>query len=361
MNDINRMDEQVVLALRKLYHGYGYSQFKMSKFEPYDLYMQNKEFLVSGGIITFTDTDGTLMALKPDVTLSIVKNFRKESAHLQKVCYDENVYRIAGAGHNYHEIMQTGLECLGQVGMYEICEVVCLAVRSLLEISDDCILDLSHMGVLACVLKELQLNDMQSGSILRYLAEKNKDAVVDMLGPEKAAKLTDLMDITGSIASALPRLRKIVNEKAVDQLKILAEVLNALGLADKVHLDFSIVSDSNYYNDFVFRGYIQGIPTAVLAGGQYDRLMDKMNKGANGIGFAVYLDQLELLDRRNVQYDIDTVLLYEDSCDLAQLSQAVQNISDAGVFLSHEAPKNMKYRRLLKWHDGRLMTIEENG
>ena len=67
-------DEKAVFALRSLYEKYGYSQFKMSKFEEYDLYVRNKDFLVSDNIITFTDTNGKLMALKPDVTLSIIKN-----------------------------------------------------------------------------------------------------------------------------------------------------------------------------------------------------------------------------------------------------------------------------------------------
>ena len=78
--------EQVVQQLRELYRRYGYTQYKMSKFEPYDLYVHNKSFLVSEDILTFTDADGRLMALKPDVTLSIVKN-AKEGAGLQKVYY----------------------------------------------------------------------------------------------------------------------------------------------------------------------------------------------------------------------------------------------------------------------------------
>jgi ATP phosphoribosyltransferase regulatory subunit len=67
-------DESAVFALRSLYSSYGYSQYKMGKFEEYDLYAHNKSFLVSERILSFTDTDGRLMALKPDVTLSIVKN-----------------------------------------------------------------------------------------------------------------------------------------------------------------------------------------------------------------------------------------------------------------------------------------------
>lgn len=73
--------------------GYGYRRFKMSKFEEYDLYVRNKDFLVSDRMITFTDARGILMALKPDVTLSIIKNTRAEEAGPRKVYYNESVYR----------------------------------------------------------------------------------------------------------------------------------------------------------------------------------------------------------------------------------------------------------------------------
>ncbi|HAZ19925.1 MAG TPA: hypothetical protein DCY75_07105, partial [Clostridiales bacterium] len=97
MNDITTVlqtDEQAVFVLRALYRQYGYSQYKMSKFEEYDLYVRNKDFLVSDRVITFTDTNGKLMALKPDVTLSIIKNFHDSIGSVQKLYYNENVYRI---------------------------------------------------------------------------------------------------------------------------------------------------------------------------------------------------------------------------------------------------------------------------
>ena len=78
-------EERMVQALRALYSSYGYAKYKMNRFEEYDLYARNKDFLVSGNIITFTDTDGSLMALKPDVTLSIVKGFREESQCVSRV------------------------------------------------------------------------------------------------------------------------------------------------------------------------------------------------------------------------------------------------------------------------------------
>ena len=68
--------KQLQQRLATLYDGYGYRRYKMNKFEQYDLYAGNKDFLQSAQVITFTDTNGQLMALKPDVTLSIIKNSR---------------------------------------------------------------------------------------------------------------------------------------------------------------------------------------------------------------------------------------------------------------------------------------------
>ena len=111
--NILKNDEKAIYNLRSLYRRFGYSRFKMSKFEEYDLYVRNKDFLVSDNIITFTDTTGKLMALKPDVTLSIIKNSDDDKNSLKKVYYNENVYRVSKGSYSFKEIMQVGLECIG--------------------------------------------------------------------------------------------------------------------------------------------------------------------------------------------------------------------------------------------------------
>ena len=89
--------EKIGFLLRTLYAGTGYSRYRMGKFEEYDLYSRNKNFLFSENVITFTDTNGRLMALKPDVTLSIVKNIEDKPSCLNRLFYDENVYRVSGS------------------------------------------------------------------------------------------------------------------------------------------------------------------------------------------------------------------------------------------------------------------------
>ena len=50
--DIMKKDEAAACEMRRLYRSYGYTQFKMSRFEEYDLYVRNKDFLISDNIIT---------------------------------------------------------------------------------------------------------------------------------------------------------------------------------------------------------------------------------------------------------------------------------------------------------------------
>ena len=62
-------DEKATLQLRGLYEEYGYQKYKMGKFEEYSLYVNNRDFLAGDKVLTFTDLDGRLLAMKPDVML----------------------------------------------------------------------------------------------------------------------------------------------------------------------------------------------------------------------------------------------------------------------------------------------------
>ena len=77
------------------------------------------------------------MALKPDVTLSIVKNTAGADTGLQKLYYNENVYRVSPGAKAFRELMQVGLECIGTIDDYCISEVVLLAAESLLTVSEE--------------------------------------------------------------------------------------------------------------------------------------------------------------------------------------------------------------------------------
>ncbi len=291
--------EKVIFTLRELYRSYDYAQYKMSKFEEYDLYAQNKDFLISDSVITFTDTNGKLMALKPDVTLSIIKNIKDQPAGVQKLFYNENVYRISKNNHSYKEHMQIGLECIGKIGAADIRQVITLAARSLKTISDACVLEITNLNLLVDVIDSLDIAKTERAEIFKCVEEKNIAGLQKLDIPQETiSALSSLISISGSAEQVLPRLMETLSGLCdTSALEEFAEILGAIEdaeIRDMLRIDFSVVSDINYYNGIVFKGFIEGVPSAVLSGGQYDKLMKKMKRSSGAVGFAVYLDMLDM-------------------------------------------------------------------
>jgi ATP phosphoribosyltransferase regulatory subunit len=356
-NDSLKPEERVLYTLRGLYQRYGYSQFKMSKFEEYDLYARNKDFLISDGVITFTDTDGRLMALKPDVTLSIIKNTRQMPGSVQKLYYNENVYRISGSTRCFKEIMQTGLECIGDVDLYNLCEVILLAAESLKAIDPGYVLDLSHMGVVSAMVDALELDDERRTAVIACIGEKNGDGVRRLCPDRDISGILALIAAHGPAEQVVGALRPWcgagVAKDALDELSRVTGVLAANG-CDGVRVDFSIVNDMNYYNGIVFMGYIRGIPTGVLSGGQYDKLMRRMGRDCRAAGFAIYMDQLERLNEEPRPYDVDTLVIYDDRADISALTRAVRELAGEGASVRAQKVVNekLRYRRLVRFGEG---------
>lgn len=359
-------NEKVIFSLRSLYSSRGYSQYKMSKFEEYDLYARNKDFLISDSVITFTDTNGKLMALKPDVTLSIIKNIKDTPNSLQKVFYNENVYRISKGSHIYKEIMQAGLECFGDIDDYSLCEIITLALESLKTISDSCVLDISHLGLLENVFSAVSLPDFAREDALKFIGEKNSHELVKLCQKLNiSADDTDILKLiisaSGKPQQVLEKLETKLNGKIdITPISQLRKIVDAVG-EDMINIDFSVIGDMKYYNGIVFKGFIEGIPTSVLSGGQYDKLMQKMKRKSGAVGFAVYLDMLERFGCISNEYDIDTVLCYNDKTDIKTLSNYTNQLTKSGVSVSvcKQIPNNVKYRKLINF-DSEVAKSENN-
>lgn len=325
-----RSDERIAYALRELYGSYGYSRFKMGKFEEYELYVRNKDFLSGDRMITFTDGDGTLLALKPDVTISIIKNTQDGDNAVRKVYYQENVYRTGRGETSFREIMQTGLECIGVLDAYQMFEVIFLAVKSLESISPDYMLDLSHMGMVTGMMVLAGVPEEQYSRVLSCVREKNPTELMEFcrefqLSDRSSALLKLLIDTYGSIKTVLDLLEPYCTERqaqtALEELRVIDRLLSASGLGERVQIDFSVVNDMGYYNGIVFQGFIKGLSDGVLSGGRYDKLVEKMGKQSAAIGFAITLNELERLNPIRPEYDVDVLLLYDEESDLEELAR----------------------------------------
>ena len=266
-----RPEEIAALNLRGLYSDYGYTFYRMSRFEEYDFYADKKDFLISKAVLTFTDADGKLMALRPDVTLSIIRHIRSTDG-VQKFFYDEKIYRVPRNSSTFREIPQAGVECIGSLDAEDIAEVLELAILSLHTVAHGrrCILDVSHAGLTASLVPEKDRRE-----ILQCLAEKNIHGLKALNAPEEVIHLAE-------IDGRPSEVRDIAGLEVLDSLR---------KYDDEIRIDFSAVNNLNYYNGIVFRGFIEGVSESILSGGQYDNLMAMMgHAGVKAVGFAVNLD-----------------------------------------------------------------------
>lgn len=349
-----KQEEQTAVKLRALYQNYGYQRYKMGKFEEYDFYARNKDFLVSEGIITFTDTNGRLMALKPDVTLSIIKNCHERQGYVQKSYYQENVYRISSGTNSFKEILQAGLECIGDLSPYDICETVLLAMMSLKIIAGRWTLDLSHMGILTGVMDHYQVPAALRATVMACLRRKNVHELEEAgrkagLTSDAVRTLLELCTLYAPLEKGIAQLERLCPEQeaAIAELRSIAQMLKQEDCG-QVHLDFSVANDMKYYSGITFSGFIEGVPGSVLSGGVYDNLMQKLGKQGGGIGFAVYLDQLERYGAKERLYDVDTLLLYGEQHAPADVAKAVQMLMAAGgsVLAERSVPENLRCRQI---------------
>lgn len=354
-NTVLSFEEKVSMKLMSLFSGYGYKKFKMSKFEEYDLYIENKSFLKSDNIIAFNDPTGKLLALKPDVTLSIAKNTAENECEPRKLFYAENVYRVSGNMHEFKEINQIGLELIGDIDTYSLCEVLNLAKLSLSQISDSYVLDISHMGLLIGLLESTGLPYDEREEISEYIGTKNCHEIRRVCcenGVEESLceKITNLASLYGSIDKIIPEAEKLIvnetTEKAVEELKTVCNALKLSGNAGNINIDFSVVSDISYYNGITFRGFIENVPGSILSGGRYDNLLTKLGKNSGAVGFAVYMDLLSYLDKDNDRYDADVLLVYGKKTPAEDVFKKVNELKAQGmrVFASSTPCKNIKYK-----------------
>ena len=332
--------------LEELCRKFGYAPYKMSRFEEYELYVRNKDFLQSDRVITFSGADGRLLAMKPDVTLSIVKNAPETPGAVRKVHYRENVYRQERDGGNFREILQAGIECVGDVGSYEIAEVVYLAAKSLAALGEGTILSLSHVGLIRETLEQSGLPESARKQALDCLARK-REQELRALCAEAGADERQLLTLLG--ARTIADLDLLPDCPALEELRQIVALLDG----EQVRLDFSLGNDMKYYSGLVFQGYVRGVPASVLSGGQYDRLLSHMGKKARAIGFAVYLDRLSAYSEG---WDVDTLLLTGDAGP-AQILAAAESLPGS-VLAAKSEPADRTWKRKAILENGEVRYLD---
>lgn len=351
-------ENSVIQALVTLYKSYGYKLYKPSCFEEYSLYQQNKDFLIGKNVITFSDLSGRLMAMRPDVTLSLIKHSDLKEGELEKYYYDEKVYRQGAGSKEFKEISQVGAEIIGAVDGASVCEAAILMCQTLSSISDEYVLDVSHMGFTEGLLSEFKEGKQEVKDCLnnKNLHDFKKLAIKYGYSDRLVSAFETVLIAEGQPQTALKTAHDAVLNgqmtEALNCLSTLCQRLENFGYGDKVKVDFSVTNNADYYNGEVFNGYVNGIYHRILSGGRYDKLIDKFGKKGGAVGFALYLGELDRYFSKERE-EVDYLIIYDDKNADTALKRADEMIKCGySVRISNCKDCAIKYKNLISLLDG---------
>jgi ATP phosphoribosyltransferase regulatory subunit len=368
---------EIRAAIVKLFRGRGYREVITPSLEYYDLFMRVGSPLPQESMLKLTDRSGSILVMRPDCTTPIARVAATRLSELPlplRLYYDQNIYRsgAANAGNNC-EIAQGGIELIGAQGLRADIEAVLMAVNALQAAGAGSFrIELGHRAFFQALVAELRasLNPVPGTEEIEKLrgciAAKNIAQLSDLLKNYNCSATKALLRLPwlfGGI-EVLEEAEKLTQNSealaAAAYLKLIYKELDAAGLSCFLSFDLGLVQDLDYYTGIIFRGYIKGAGSFVLAGGRYDSLIESFGKSIPATGFAVYADALAAcLDYAPFQ-DTDTVVYYEEGC-LSKALELISALPEGSAELSHhtveaEARDNAKAKGA-----SRLLIAGKNG
>ena len=351
-NYIKNMSKKdlVLLNIRKMYDSYGYKRISLPSFEEYDLYNENKDF-IDRNVLTVMSPNGKLLALRPDITLSVAKKISKDqSLKYSKIYYQENTYNLAKYV-GYEEDEQLGIELIGKESTFLDFEIVDLALKSLNIINEQSLIILSHTKFISSVFKNLNLEYEVKEEIFDCINKKNSHDIKKILEnnkfvPKNVKKLIyKIPELSGDLDEIEKELLKydINNDikKILIELKQLNNLLLKFYKKSKIIFDFSVIKNLNYYNGIILQGYIEGFPNVILTGGRYDKLFEKFGVDTGAVGFAILTDSLKGYYKNEDKNDFEVLITYDNS-DFEKLVKIVNDFQAKGLRVRTENIENFK-------------------
>ena len=295
-----------------VFAAWSYEEVITPSVDYYDLFEQGMGQTEAQRGFRFTDNDGRLLALRPDVTSSVARmaaTLLSERPRPLRFCYAAPVFRQQTQSHAEwrRENTQLGCELIGVDGHEADLEVLRLAAEILarLDLQANYCITINNVEIFNGVAASLNL-PAPAREQLRRLIDTRETAELQRFlaaypGGDARAFLQPAQ-LTGKREVLQAALKSIANERsaaALDSLEQLWTAIESLGLADSFEIDLSDVSSLDYYTGLSLKVFVRGAGTSVGRGGRYDGLTGNFGRPEPAVGFVLNLDALtEVLARR---------------------------------------------------------------
>ncbi len=294
---------ELKLKLERKFSSAGFSPVLSAGLEYYETFSGKENAVPEERMFKMTDTDGKLLVLRPDTTLSIARiAATKLNSDRARLSYFADKYDLEnGGGLSSREIYQAGVECLGEEGAFSDAQCIAFAIECLKEAGlRDFIIDIGHVGYFKGLLEESGLSPFQAEDVRACINRK------DTMNAERLLKKAGVSGDALNNILALPALfggREVFSvaealthnscaRRAVDDLKNIDRLLTAMGYEGYISYDLGMIKPLSYYSGILFSGLVKDLGAPVLSGGRYDNLADAFGKHMPAVGFAMGLKRI---------------------------------------------------------------------
>ena len=282
----------------------GYCEINTPTLEYYDVFSSG-DAVSQEMMFKFQDKDGSLLALRPDMTVPAMRVFSgkmKDEDLPVKLFYIGNVFRYnESGGGRYREFTQAGIEVIGASGPSADAEVIAKAIEIMTGLGfDDFQIDLGQTEFFKGIVSAAGVDEETTEKIRESVNRKDYPQLEMLLkGKNYSKELTDkILGLPGLFGEAdvLDEAEKYANNRrskaAVDNLRKIIRILEDMGMGDRITVDLGMLGSLNYYTGTIFKGFISGIGFPVMSGGRYDDLAEKFGRKAGSTGFSIGIDMI---------------------------------------------------------------------
>ncbi len=297
--------ERISVAVRDLLSSRGYAPIETPTLEVMDVMRAGGH--MTGVPFKFFDSQGDLLAMRPDVTLQVARMCATRLAGQPgpfRFRYQQRVFREAEGQMRAaaREVTQIGVECIGPSGSEGDAEVLQLFCEALETAGvRDFTISVATVGVLRALLAASGASSTWSNAVLDAFHASNFVELDLLTGadcpvpPVFAQALRALPRIRGG-REAIDEARALVAplgcEDGLDDLEGMCDLLDAAGVGARVRIDFSVMSSFDYYTGIVFEAYAPGLGSPLGSGGRYDNMVGVYGEDRPAAGFAFFLEQV---------------------------------------------------------------------
>ncbi len=289
--------------LRGVFGRWSYQELQTPSFERFDVLENGLGRQLTQETFRFVDRRNTGLALRPEMTTPIA---RLVSTRMREIALPLRISYVAPAFRYYEqpqegrmrEFTQAGCELIGSPGVDADAEVLFMAIETLDEVDlRDAHVDINDATIVDGLLEGLGVSAADAPRVKAWIGDRNIVALRPF-GP----RLVEFAMLRGgreALDAARLVCRTPTSVAALDRLSAILDRAAALGYADRVTVDFSLLRDLEYYTGFIFEGYVPDVGVPICGGGRYDSLLPRFGYDVPAVGWSANVERILIaLERR---------------------------------------------------------------